>query len=187
MLYRNRFDPNGGTVMNADLAEIIRLNNIDEKVLFEALHKDIRESILSEVCKYMKANDSDYISVRKVYYRNSNDIDAVKQIVRSICHLSLPEQDLIWLNTCIKAFMKKKPRSQLSYSLRLELWKKQGHKCCICGKDISSDEGHIDHIVPWDYVGDELENNYQLLCPDCNLHKSNHVARTVHSLIFNKV
>lgn len=174
--------------MNTELAEIIRLNNINETVLYDALHKDILESILSEICEYMKANDSSYVSMKRIYYRSTNDIDAIKQIVQNICHLSLSEQDLEWLNNCVKAFMKKKPhRKQLSSTLRQILWNKQGKKCPICGKEISAEEGHIDHIVPWDYVGDELDNNYQVLCSTCNQHKSNHVALAVHSLIFNKI
>jgi 5-methylcytosine-specific restriction endonuclease McrA len=171
--------------VNANLNEIIQMNGIDVEVLYDALHKDILESILSEVCEYMKASDSSYILVKKIYYQSTSDIDAIKRVVRNICHISLPEQDYKWLNDCIKAFMKKKPhRKQISDSLRLALWNKQGHTCCVCGKEIRAQDGHVDHIVPWDYVGDELENNYQLLCSDCNLHKSNHVALTVHSLIF---
>jgi len=174
--------------MNADLVELIQLNGINEELLYDALHKDILESILSEVCEYMKANESSYISVKKIYYRSTDDIDAIKLIVRNICHISLTEQDYIWLNKCVKAFMtKKSTRKQFSDSFRRNLWDSQGHKCCICGREILSQDGHIDHIVPWDYVGDELENNYQLLCSDCNLHKSNHVALTVHSLVFKKI
>ncbi len=174
--------------MNSELAELIKLNKIDEEVLYGALHKDILESILSEICEYMKANVSSYISMKKIYYRSTNDIDAAKQIVHTICHLSLPEQDLAWLNSCIKSFMKKKShRKPIPDSIRLELWNRQGQKCCICGRSITVKEGHVDHIVPWDYVGDELDNNYQVLCSDCNLHKSNHIALTVHSLIFNKI
>lgn len=174
--------------MNTKLVEIIHLNNINEEVLYEALHRDILESILSEVCEYMKANDASYISMKKIYYRSDNDIDAIGQIIRNICHLSLPEHDLRWLNNCVKAFMKKKPhRKQFSNALRQELWSKQGKRCRICGKEILATDGHIDHIVPWDYVGDELDNNYQILCSDCNLHKSNHVALAVRSLIFKRM
>lgn len=174
--------------MNTELEEFIKLNNLNEDVLNEALHKDILESILSEVCEYMKSNDSSYLSMKKIYLRSSNDFDAAAQVVRNICHLSLPEQDIKWLNSCIKAFMKKKPkRKQIPDSLRRELWDEQKRKCCICGRIIKEEEGHVDHIVPWDYVGDELENNYQVLCSACNLRKSNHVALAMHSLIFGKI
>jgi len=174
--------------MNTELADIIHLNNINEEVLYNAVHKDILESVLSEICEYMKENDSSYISIKKIYYRSADDIEAIRQIVRNICHLSLPKNDLEWLNNCVKAFMKKKThRKQFSNALRQELWNKQGRKCRICGKEILVEDGHIDHVVPWDYVGDELDNNYQVLCTDCNLHKSNHVALAVHLLIFNKI
>ena len=172
--------------MNTELAEFIKLNSINEEVLYEALHRDILESILSEVCEYMKASESAYVSIKQIYFRNCSDIDSTCQIVQNICHLTLPKQDLIWLNGCIKAFMKKKPYRKQLTPLRTGLWNAQNKRCCICGKELTEDEGHVDHVVPWDYVGDELKNNYQLLCADCNLHKSNHVARTVHALIFHK-
>lgn len=171
--------------MNFELAELIRLNNIDEEVLYNALHEDILESILSEICEYMK---NDPISLRKIYFRNQKDIDTITQIVQNICHLSLPEKDLVRLNDCVKAFMQKKPqRNPIPDSIRQSLWVAQEQKCHICGKTIPVEEGHVDHIIPWDYVGDELDNNYQVLCSNCNLHKSNHVALTVHSLIFKRV
>ena len=173
---------------DTELEKFIRLNRINEDVLYEALHKDIKESVLSEVCEYMKVNESSYLSMKRIYYRSSNDLQAVKQVVKNVCHLTLPEQDLKWLNDCIKAFMKKKPRrKQIPESLRRDLWDRQEGKCCTCGKVIRIDDVHIDHIVPWDYVGDELENNYQVLCSDCNLHKSNHVALALHALIFGKI
>ena len=170
------------------LSEFIQLNGINETVLYEALHKDIKESILAEICEYMKADESAHIAMRRIYHRNSNDIQAAAQIVQHVCHLSLPEQDLLWLNACIKAFMKKKShRKSIPEHLRLELWNKQERMCCICNKPINMREGHVDHIVPWDYVGDELENNYQILCSECNHHKSNHIALTLRALIFGKL
>ena len=174
--------------MNSELKELIRLNNIDEEVLFDALHRDVIESILSEICEYMKEGDNQYLFVKRIYYRNSNDIETIKNVVRTICHISLPEQDYIWLNKCVKAYMTKKPkRKQFSITFRQELLNKQGNKCCVCGKAIQLEDSHVDHIVPWDFVGDELKDNYQLLCSNCNLHKSNHVALAVHSLILKKI
>lgn len=169
------------------LAEFIEINEINEDVLYEALHKDIKESVLSEICEYMKADEASYIAMKKIYYRSSNDLQAVERIVQTVCHLSLPEQDLNWLNNCIKAFMKKKShRTRIPESLRRELWNKQDGKCGVCNKEIQINDGHVDHIVPWDYVGDELNDNYQMLCSDCNLHKSNHIALALRALIFKK-
>ena len=66
-----------GEQMNTELAEIIHLNNINEEVLYSALHKDILESILSEICEYMKKDESAYLSTKKIYYRSAGDIDAI--------------------------------------------------------------------------------------------------------------
>ena len=45
-------------------------------------------------------------------------------------------------------------------------------KCAICNCEIDENSSHLDHIVPFKMVGDELENNLQLLCGECNLSKS---------------
>jgi hypothetical protein len=37
-------------LMNSELTEIIHLNTINEEILYDALHKDILESVLSEIC-----------------------------------------------------------------------------------------------------------------------------------------
>ncbi len=174
--------------MNNELEEFVQLNNISEEFLLEALHKDIRESVLSEICEYMKSSASNLVSIKKIYYRKSNSIDATRLVVQNVCHLALSESDIVWLDKCINAFLiKKAHRQHIPDSIRKGLWQKQDHKCCVCSKVISENDGHVDHIVPWDFVGDELENNYQLLCSACNLHKSNHVALTIHSLIFRKI
>lgn len=46
------------------------------------------------------------------------------------------------------------------------------------------DDFHVDHIVPWDYVGDELENNKRVLCAACNRKKSNQAVTAVYDLFF---
>lgn len=46
------------------------------------------------------------------------------------------------------------------------------------------DDFHVDHIVPWDYVGDELENNKRVLCAACNRKKSKQAVTAVYDLFF---
>ena len=47
----------------------------------------------------------------------------------------------------------------------------------ICGEPLGPVMAkiHVDHIIPWKLVGDELNDNYQALCETCNECKS---ART---------
>ena len=44
----------------------------------------------------------------------------------------------------------------------------------ICGCELGDNWSkiHVDHVVPWELVGDELENNFQDLCEKCNEEKN---------------
>jgi hypothetical protein len=53
--------------------------------------------------------------------------------------------------------------------VKLEVWKRDGGKCSICG---SSDELHFDHIIPYSKGGTSIKaENIQLLCARHNLEK----------------
>jgi 5-methylcytosine-specific restriction endonuclease McrA len=54
--------------------------------------------------------------------------------------------------------------------VKLEVWKRDGGKCVICG---ATDELHFDHIVPFSKGGTSLKaENIQLMCARHNLEKS---------------
>jgi len=55
-------------------------------------------------------------------------------------------------------------------SVKLEVWKRDGGKCVMCG---ATDELHFDHILPYSKGGTSLKaENIQLLCARHNLEKS---------------
>lgn len=61
-------------------------------------------------------------------------------------------------------------------SLRYEVLKEQGARCCLCGR--TAKDGvvlHVDHIIPLskDWSRRLDKDNLQVLCEDCNLGKSN--------------
>jgi len=57
--------------------------------------------------------------------------------------------------------------------VKLEVWKRDGGKCIICG---ATDELHFDHIVPYSKGGTSLvANNVQLLCARHNLEKRDQI------------
>lgn len=173
--------------MKNPLQQITILNGIAEEILEEALYKDIMEMILREICEYMKDNSTNYVAIRKIYYQTPNNILAAKKIVHQVCNIALPEDDLEWIDMCIRAFFHKKPtRKLITNEIRENLWKNQNAQCAICGKTVTIESLHVDHIIPWDYVGDELSDNYQALCSFCNSHKSNNVSVTVSNLFFTK-
>lgn len=64
-------------------------------------------------------------------------------------------------------------RRLISTQVKLEVWKRDGGKCSICG---AADELHFDHIVPFSKGGTSLTAaNVQLLCARHNLEKRDHI------------
>lgn len=60
-------------------------------------------------------------------------------------------------------------RRLIPTSIKLEVWKRDGGKCVVCG---AADELHFDHIIPFSKGGTSLTaDNVQLLCARHNLEK----------------
>lgn len=67
-------------------------------------------------------------------------------------------------------------RSKMSDSLRYNVMKRDGFRCCICGS--SAEDGvklHVDHIVPVSRGGKTEMSNLRTLCDRCNLGKSDKI------------
>lgn len=64
-------------------------------------------------------------------------------------------------------------RRVIPTSVKLEVWKRDGGKCVMCG---STDELHFDHIIPFSKGGTSLKaDNVQLLCARHNLVKRDRI------------
>jgi hypothetical protein len=64
-------------------------------------------------------------------------------------------------------------RRVIPTAVKLQVWKRDGGKCCMCG---ASDELHFDHIVPFSLGGTSLTaENIQLLCVRHNLQKRDRI------------
>lgn len=55
-----------------------------------------------------------------------------------------------------------------SDKIKLAVWKKQNHKCAICGKELDYEFMEGDHIIPWCDGGRTTIENCQMLCRNCN-------------------
>lgn len=63
-------------------------------------------------------------------------------------------------------------RKTMTSSLRYDIMKRDGFRCCICGR--SANDGvqlHVDHIIPVSKGGKTVRENLRTLCQDCNLGK----------------
>lgn len=59
-------------------------------------------------------------------------------------------------------------------TVKLEVWKRDGGRCAICG---ATDELHFDHIIPYSRGGTSLKaENIQILCARHNLEKSDKIV-----------
>lgn len=57
-------------------------------------------------------------------------------------------------------------------SQKREAYERQSGICPICHKQFVIDEMEADHITPWSQGGKTNADNCQMLCKDCNRHKS---------------
>jgi hypothetical protein len=65
-------------------------------------------------------------------------------------------------------------RRMIPTSVKLEVWKRDGGRCVLCG---ATDELHLDHELPWSKGGTSFSvNNVQLLCMRHNLAKSDNIV-----------
>jgi 5-methylcytosine-specific restriction endonuclease McrA len=64
-------------------------------------------------------------------------------------------------------------RRVIPTNVKLEVWKRDGAKCVICG---ASDELQFDHIVPYSKGGTSLvAENIQILCARHNIEKRDQI------------
>lgn len=110
--------------------------------------------------------------LRTIYRRTGDPIKTTQHIFASELNEVLSNTDANRLYGLITAFLKKSDyRKSIEFSVRKSLLQKQSRRCAICGCSIDI-HAHVDHIVPFRFVGDELDDNLQMLCADCNWKKN---------------
>ena len=56
--------------------------------------------------------------------------------------------------------------------IKLAVWEKQNHICPVCKRELDIEFMEGDHIIPWSKGGRTVAENCQMLCRECNRHKS---------------
>ena len=122
-------------------------------------------------------------SLRNIIAFSTDKKNTVKQIVTRKYDFSIDDQQAERLVKLIQAFLKKSEyRKRISNETRDRLLAKQNYKCSFCGVSIDN-TAHADHIVPFKYVGDELNDNLQMLCGNCNEKKSDSIDYQIRFLL----
>lgn len=110
--------------------------------------------------------------IRKIYHYTVNPIETTQNMFKNEFDVTISDAEAERLFTLISAFLNKSAyRKAIGNAIKKSLLQSQLHHCAICGCDIDM-HAQVDHIVPFKLVGDELENNLQMLCTECNLKKN---------------
>lgn len=156
----------------------------------EEAKEEYRKAFLLNMFQKLVARmnvDSKYKNHIMALYRQTSDVKEVTRVIylREFDY-KLEENEIQLLTHWMNAYRRKhSSRKSISTEVKRLLCEKQGNRCEICNQplgDISS-KIHVDHIIPWVLVGDELEDNFQVLCDTCNECKSSKTDYIFKSLI----
>lgn len=168
------------------IENLLSLNEISEDLFYEKLHRTLLLGVFEVICKEMKKNNNK-IAEKERFRKYKDKIVPTKKIVKqySGCELSLDDYEE--LSKLLAAhFRTGDSRQKHDDAYREQLTKVQNGRCAICQMGITAKSAHLDHIVPWNYVGDNLENNYQMLCETCNERKGTATYFEFSMLLLNK-
>ena len=139
--------------------------------LINTLQETRNLGLFKAFCKKNSSKDAQQ-RIRNIYSHTNDPIETTKNIFSNEFSETLSDSNANRLYVLITSYLKKSIyRKSIGDSLKKSLLQNQYHHCAICGCDIDM-HAHIDHIVPFKFVGDELANNLQMLCTDCNLKKN---------------
>jgi 5-methylcytosine-specific restriction endonuclease McrA len=162
----------------------------EKQTLYFGIHKSRKDGLRSvckscntkQACSYAKLN-KDKITTYQKEYKSKNKLKINNQI-KAIKERNKEYYDMvknIWKEnnkkklTIYNQNRKAKKRNQtgkISPFISIKLLSLQKNKCANCNKDLI-DSYHIDHITPLSLGGEHDDKNLELLCPKCNLRKSN--------------
>ncbi|MBC5629479.1 HNH endonuclease [Clostridium sp. NSJ-6] len=172
--------------MVSELNDLLTRNNIKIENFEVVVYQYFILSVFEDLTLYLRKGNNKK-AFRKIL-RNSTDKDLeVRKIVGRITGLDLNDKEIARILELILAFYNKRDtREGVSKETKVLLLESQRYKCKICGEHINLKNSHYDHIVPWSLVGDELKDNYQMLCEGCNLRKKNSIIFGVKEFFKNR-
>lgn len=144
-------------------------------------------NIFQKLCSKMNKNDEYRHHVFKLYRQSFDFKETTCIIIQKEYGIPLNEEDSTYISEWIEAYIKKESkRKMIPQSVKEELYKKQNGLCAACGQPLGDQWGniHVDHIIPWVLVGDELKDNYQDLCETCNRCKSSKTDYIFKKLLY---
>lgn len=164
--------------------------SIEKLFLNEDVQREYKKTLLLNMFKKMvqemNKEESFRMRIKKLYSQSTNAVETTSIIVQKKFSFSLDDKDSALFHSWLDAYFKKKSgRKAISKEIKLQLIQKQNGICASCGEYLGDNLSriHVDHIIPWVLVGDELMDNYQVLCEFCNECKSARINFSFMQLI----
>ncbi|MBQ6135607.1 MAG: HNH endonuclease [Bacilli bacterium] len=121
--------------------------------------------------------------IRNILSMSKNKQNTIIEIFRREQKIELNDVESERMLELVKAFLNKTSyRTPIDREVKERLLNEQKQKCAICNCEIDI-RAHADHIVPFKYVGDCLEDNWQLLCEHCNEAKNDSLDYQIKYLL----
>lgn len=140
------------------------------------IQKEINERSVLRKFKMLydacNADEREYMTVKKILNICDKEEVALIAIFKNRYNIDLSIKEAEEMKYIVKSyFFKSDVRKRVPEDRKKKLLRRQGDKCAICGKKITIHD-HADHIIPFLYVGDCLNDiNLQMLCAKCNRKK----------------
>lgn len=169
------------------LTPLLDDNQVDNEEFEELLTQTLLLSLFEKICIDLNALPSKKTELLNMIRASNNEPSIIKNYCHKHYNVSLNLEYANLLYTWILCFFRKKS-SRITYPIEIKesLLYQQKHFCKCCNMKINIANSHLDHIVPWTYVGDELSYNLQILCIDCNSNKNKSISYLLLNCLMQK-
>lgn len=161
--------------MDSQLTRFLERNGLSRTLLERKIYRMVLLSVLERVIGYLDDGDNRTAFFREVrrFAVPESELAVYRRLIREVSRLELDDEDVQWIKSVLEAYARRSSlRQRASEEMRESLVVRQNGRCAMCHTPISSSDCHVDHVIPFRWVGDELGENLQALCGSCNLSKS---------------
>lgn len=164
-------------------------NCISPESVKDELYQMVLLSCVQRISLAVRRDPGVEACLRRAYRRSADDIRFGREMAETYCGCSLSDKEAQWLSRCIQAHFRKKSVRRVVIQSQMErLARQQENRCPCCGRDFHKigAAAQADHMIPWEFVGDELEGNLRLLCEDCNRNRGDRPEYILKQMFFNQ-
>lgn len=163
---------------NESLNRLFRDNSISLEKINELVYNSLMLNFFKTIIIQLEIDGKKKSVIKERLKHSSNTKHLVyKSLIKEHINLNLSESEILNLSEWLKAYLNKSEfRNPFSNTFKKNRLDAQSN-CCICDVELTISNLHIDHIIPFKYVGDELNDkgNLQNLCSKCNLEKGDSI------------